>query len=92
MSDPSTSSGQAPSTGSGRRVLEWTLTWLRRRAARTEQRAPTAQLSAGAFRAVVDERLRNLERQLDEVKGRVHGLIFLLAGAVAAQFILQLLG
>ena len=48
-------------------------------------------LSAGAFRAVMDERLRNLERQLDEVKGRVNGLLFLLAGAVASQSVLRLL-
>ena len=44
-----------------------------------------------AFRAVIEERLRNLERQLDEVKGRVNGLIFLLVGAVAVQFVLRLL-
>jgi hypothetical protein len=49
-------------------------------------------LSPGAFRAVVDERLRNLERQLDEVKGRVNGLIFLLAGAVASQIVLRIFG
>jgi hypothetical protein len=53
---------------------------------------PTAGLSEQTFRAVVDERLRSLERQLDELKGRVNGLIFLLAGAVAAQFILSLAG
>ncbi len=45
-----------------------------------------------AFRAVIEERLRNLERQLDEVKGRVNVLIFLLGGAVAVQFVLRLLG
>lgn len=50
-----------------------------------------SSLSAGAFRAAVDERLRSLERQLDEVKGRVNGLLFLLAGAVATQVILKLL-
>jgi hypothetical protein len=75
-------------------VLERTLTWLRRRsrAARDDERELAARLSPAAFRAVVDERLRSLERQLDEVKGRVNGLIFLLAGTVAVQFVLQLTG
>jgi hypothetical protein len=49
-------------------------------------------LSPAGFRAVVDERLRGLERQLDEVKGRVNGLLFLLAGAVATQVVLRLFG
>jgi len=64
----------------------------RGRARRHEEPVPVEGLSPGAFRAVVDERLRNLERQLDEVKGRVNGLIFLLAGAVASQLVLRLLG
>jgi len=53
---------------------------------------PVDELSSQAFRAVVDERLRSLERQLDEVKGRVNGLIFLLAGTVAVQLIMRLAG
>jgi hypothetical protein len=57
-----------------------------------EAAEPIEQLSPAAFRAVVDERLRSLERQLDEVKGRVNGLIFLLAGAVATQVVLRLVG
>ncbi len=81
------------SSRSGRGALERTLALLRqprssRRAA--DERLPTR--SAAAFRAVVDERLRNLERQLDEVKGRVNGLFLLLAGAVAAQLFIRLLG
>ncbi|OGO50022.1 MAG: hypothetical protein A2148_02925 [Chloroflexi bacterium RBG_16_68_14] len=72
-------------------MLERTLARLRR-VRRQAEPEPVGQLSAAAFRAVVDERLRSLERQLDEVKGRVNGLIFLLAGTVAAQLILRLLG
>ena len=85
------------STNSGRRVLERAVARLRRRRPGAERppRYPVAVLRAGrldiAFRAVIEERLRNLERQLDEVKGRVNGLIFLLGGAVAAQFVLRLL-
>jgi hypothetical protein len=45
-----------------------------------------------SFRATVDLRLSNLERQLDEVKGRVNGLLFLLAGAVATQVVLRVFG
>jgi hypothetical protein len=53
---------------------------------------PLDTLSPGAFRAVVDERLRNVERQLDELKTRVNGLLFLIAGTVATQVIIRLLG
>ncbi len=51
---------------------------------------PAAGLPQAAFRAVVEERLRSLDRQLEEVKGRVNGLLFLLAGSVAAQIVLGL--
>ena len=75
---------------SGRRLLERTL--ARFRGKHETESARTDWLSPQAFRAVVDERLRSLERQLDEVKGRVNGLIFLLAGSVAAQLILKITG
>jgi hypothetical protein len=74
-------------------ALERTLARLRRpTAVRDEQAISTQRLSAAAFRAAVDERLRSLERQLDEVKSRVNGLLFLMAGAVASQIVLRLLG
>ncbi len=83
-----------PAASSGRRALASVLArlgqWRRRRY--DDSPVSVEGLSPGAFRAVVDERLRNLERQLDEVKGRVNGLIFLLAGAVASQIVLRLLG
>jgi hypothetical protein len=34
--------------------------------------------------------LRNLEKQLDELKGRVNSLIFLIIGVVVTQVILRL--
>lgn len=71
-------------------LLERTLMRFRHRA--MERAAVSERLSAAAFRASVDERLRSLERQLDEVKGRVNGLLFVLAGAVATQIVLRLLG
>jgi hypothetical protein len=74
-----------------RRLLERTLTHLRRPRP-SPAGEPLTALSAEGFRAVVDERLHGLERELQEVKGRVNGLIFLLAGTVAAQLVLRLLG
>jgi hypothetical protein len=51
-----------------------------------------ASMSAPAFRFVVAERLRGLERDLAEVRARVNGLLFVVAGAVVAQLLLRLLG
>ncbi|HEU4760123.1 MAG TPA: hypothetical protein VFT91_09110 [Dehalococcoidia bacterium] len=48
------------------------------------------RVSAAAFRAAVQERLRQLEREVAEVKGRVNGLIFLVVGTVIAQVVLKL--
>ena len=55
-------------------------------------RRPTrrARSAGAAFQAVVEERLRSLEKQLDEVKGRVNGLIFLIIGVVITQVALGL--
>jgi len=44
-----------------------------------------------AFRARVEERLRNLEQQVSEIKGRVNGLIFLVAGTALTQVIMKIL-
>ncbi len=73
------------------RALEEALAALFRRK-RQLVREDVESLSPGAFRAVVDERLRSLERQLDELKGRVNGLLFLVAGTVLTQVIIRLLG
>ncbi len=82
---------------SGRGALERALARLRRRPAQdntalrqAQAEEPAAGLSQAAFHAVVEERLRGLDRQLDEVKARVNGLLFLLAGSVAAQIVLGL--
>jgi len=77
------------------REIERALAALRRRRERAALGTPAdalAPLAGPAFRAAVDERLRNLERQLDEVKGRINGLLFLLAGAVATQVVVRLFG
>jgi hypothetical protein len=53
---------------------------------------PTRRVSeAAAFRARVEERLRNLEAQYGEIKTRINGLLFFIAGTVIAQVLLRLL-
>ncbi len=49
-----------------------------------------ARVSAAEFRAATEERLRSLEREVAEVKGRINGLIFVVAGAVITQVVLRL--
>ena len=49
-----------------------------------------SRVSAAAFRAMVLERLRSVERDVADVKSRVSGLIFLVVGAVISQLILKL--
>ena len=49
-----------------------------------------ARISAAEFRAATEQRLRALEREVAEVKGRVNGLIFVVAGAVITQLVLRL--
>ncbi|MDO8637783.1 MAG: hypothetical protein Q7R34_16365, partial [Dehalococcoidia bacterium] len=44
-----------------------------------------------AFGVVVDERLKEMERQLGEVKDRLNGLIYLVIGAVVVEVILRLM-
>ena len=47
------------------------------------------RVTAAAFRAAVEVRLSNLERELGELKGRVNGLIFVVLGAVITQVVLR---
>ncbi len=42
-----------------------------------------------AFRAAVQERLRNLEAEVNEIKMRLNGLLFFIAGTVIAQVLLR---
>ncbi len=48
------------------------------------------RISAAEFRAATEQRLRSLEREVAEVKGRVNGLMFVVAGAVITQVVLRL--
>ncbi len=49
------------------------------------------RVSTAAFRAAMGERMRNLERDLGEIKGRVNGLIFLVAAAVITQLLVRVM-
>jgi len=62
---------------------------LARRATNAE---PLEVMSAPAFRSVVADRLRALERDVAEVRARVNGLLFVVAGAVVTQVVLRLFG
>lgn len=56
---------------------------------RPPEESAAARVSAAAFRAAVEQRLRNLERDVGEVKGRLNGLIFLIIGTVVTQVLLK---
>lgn len=48
---------------------------------------PTGRDDMATFRPIIEERLRSLEQQIAEVKLRVNGLLFLLAGTVATEIV-----
>lgn len=48
------------------------------------------EISPGcAFGALVEERLKNMERNLQEVKGRINGLIYLIITLVVTEVIMR---
>ncbi len=49
------------------------------------------RVSTAAFRAAIEERMRNVERDLGDIKNRVTSLIFLLAGTVITQLLVRVL-
>ena len=50
--------------------------------------SPHVDLSpASTFDAVLEQRVSQLERHVDEVRTRVNGLVFLVAGAVVVQVV-----
>lgn len=46
-------------------------------------------MSGTAFRAAIEVRMHNLERDIGELKGRLNGLIFVVIGAVITQLLLK---
>ena len=55
------------------------------------ERRAARRRTAETARAVQEERLRRMEQDLTELRGRVNGLIFLVAGTVVTQIIVRLL-
>ena len=45
-----------------------------------------------AFGAIVEQRLKDMERELGEVRVRLNGLIFLVIGVVIVEIVLRLVG
>ncbi len=49
------------------------------------------RISMAASQAAMEARMRSVERELGEVKSRVNGLIFLVAGTVVTQVLMKVL-
>lgn len=71
--------------------LEGALARFGRRRSVSSDGQLSATPAGAAFRAAVDHRLQALERQIDEVKGRINGLLFMVAGTALAEVIRGLL-
>jgi hypothetical protein len=83
--------GGDAATPSGR--LLHTLAQFRRRDGGADHAAAAHQaMSAPAFRAAVAARLHALERDVAEMRSRINGLLFVVAGAVVTQVVLRLFG
>lgn len=64
---------------------------IRRLARGASKPQPKVDMAPGcAYGALVSERLKELEKELSEVKARLNGLIFLVVGAVVVQVVLRL--
>ena len=60
-----------------------------RRAAKTEAVTVIDLAPSSGFDVLIQERIRGLEDGLREIKSRVNGLIFLVAGVVIVQVVLR---
>jgi hypothetical protein len=58
-------------------------------AASTRSRRATAE---AAFRAGVEARLKNVEAELGDLKGRLNGLYFVIASTLLAEVVLKVVG
>lgn len=66
--------------------------WLRSRPQAPPGDQPPRVAPCCPFAAVLEQRQSELERELEEVRGRINGLLFLLAGTVLTQVVLKLMG
>jgi hypothetical protein len=73
------------------RALERALHRFQRRPADGVRADVAGRVSAAAFRAAMEQRMRNLERDMGDIKTRVNGLIFLVAGTAITQLLSKVL-
>ena len=69
--------------------------WLKVRGSKRTRASgePTVDTSPGcAFGALLEERLKGMEGNIQELKGRINELIFLLVGVVLVEVIMRLVG
>ncbi len=71
--------------------IEQAISRFRTRNGGPDGSATAQRISAAAFRAAVQERLRGLEQDVGELKARVNGLIFVVLGAVVTQVLLKVI-
>ena len=71
-------------------VRRFALRWRRARPRVETPAEEIASMPAPAFRVLVAERLRSVERDMAEVRARINGLLFVVAGAVVTQLVLRL--
>ena len=83
--------GSSATTVASARLAGAIARFVRARRSAPSDGAGAASMTAAAFRASVAERLRALERDVAEVRSRVNGLLFVVAGAVLTQLVLRLL-
>ncbi len=70
--------------------LKGTIARLALRPRRWGQQAKVDMSPGCAFGAVIEQRLRDMERNLADLKARLNGLIFLVVGAVLVEVIMRL--
>jgi hypothetical protein len=79
--------------GKDSRELVETLRRLGRRAGRNGGKATPVDTGPGStFEALLGQRLSSLEERVEEVRGRVNGLFFLVLSTVAVQALLRVAG
>lgn len=71
--------------------LEGALQRFRSRPAGGVASEVAGRISAAVFEAAMEQRMRNLEQDVGEVKNRVNGLIFLAVGTVVTQVLMKVL-
>jgi hypothetical protein len=72
-------------------TLERAIARFRRTPGESHREETTRRMPIGAFRAAIETRMQNLERDIGELKTRLNGLIFVVIGAVITQLLLKVL-